>query len=408
MNKIKQKNNIPELRFSEFSGEWEKKKLGNIFDKKSDKNSNNRFNFVLTNSATKGIIGQLDYFDKDIANQGNLTNYYIVDIDDFVYNPRISKSAPVGPLKRNKLKKGVMSPLYTVLRAKNENLDFLEKYFSTKKWHGYMYKIANYGARHDRMNIVQSDFVKMPILIPQKEEQKKIAEFLGLVDVWIDNLEEQKTHWENYKKGMMQKLFPAKDQNVPELRFPEFNKEWTEGEIRNFLNQKIEKNTNNKESLVLSVNNKKGFIAQSEQFEDHVVASKDLTGYKIVRKGDIAYNPSRINVGSIAELKRYNSGIVSPMYVVFSVESELYNYFFMTLLRTHYVRHLIKISCSGSVRDSLSFEMMKGFCLMTPSFPEQKKIADFLSAIDDVITGKDQEITKAREWKKGLMQKMFV
>ena len=109
-----------QIRFKDDNGkdfsDWQEKTLADLADKMSNKNKDDTIKKVLTNSAKHGIVNQRDYFDKDIANENNLTNYSIVDKDDFVYNPRISESAPVGPIKRNHIGQGIMSPLYTVFR----------------------------------------------------------------------------------------------------------------------------------------------------------------------------------------------------------------------------------------------------------------------------------------------------
>ena len=109
-NGMMQKIFSQEIRFKDDNGqefpEWEEKKLKSVFIRKTKKNNDNKINFVLTNSATEGIVSQSNYFDRDIANQNNLTNYYVVEIEDFVYNPRISLHAPVGPMKMNTLRTG--------------------------------------------------------------------------------------------------------------------------------------------------------------------------------------------------------------------------------------------------------------------------------------------------------------
>jgi type I restriction enzyme M protein len=183
------------LRFKDDNGEnypnWEEKKLGEVAERNLVKNKNNIVNFVLTNSATQGIVSQDDYFDRKIANQNNLEGYYIVNVGDFVYNPRISVHAPVGPIKRNKLKVGVMSPLYSVFRFNVENLEFFEFYFDTSNWHFYLESFSNKGARHDRMNISNSDFFSMPIPLPCSKERKKIADFLSSIDVKIKSVKQQ-------------------------------------------------------------------------------------------------------------------------------------------------------------------------------------------------------------------------
>lgn len=128
-------------------------------------------------------------------------------IDSFVYNPRISTYAPVGPIKRNNLKLGVMSPLYTVFKIKDENLIFIEYFFETTLWHRYMHSIANIGARHDRMNITNVDFLKMPIHLPCSKEQTKIANFLSSLDTRIEQVNKQLNLIKEFKKALLQKMF---------------------------------------------------------------------------------------------------------------------------------------------------------------------------------------------------------
>ncbi len=199
------------LRFKDENGndfpDWEEKLLGEIAEKNSTKNRNNNVNFVLTNSATQGIVSQDEYFDREIANQNNLEGYYIVAVDDFVYNPRISVHAPVGPIKRNKLKEGVMSPLYSIFRFKDKNLEYYEFFFETTGWHVYLESISNIGARHDRMNIANSDFFKMPIPFPCSEERKKITDFLVALSLKIESTNKVFTQTQTFKKGLLQQMF---------------------------------------------------------------------------------------------------------------------------------------------------------------------------------------------------------
>jgi type I restriction enzyme M protein len=168
--------------------EWKPMELHELAQKIKTKNRDNSITNVLTNSATLGVISQNDYFDRDIVNKNNLDGYYVVEPDDFVYNPRISANAPVGPIKRNKNITGVMSPLYTVFRFRSEHLDFIEQFFETNCWHDYMRSVSNSGARHDRMNIKNENFFALPLLIPCEDEQKKIALFLCALDKKIASL----------------------------------------------------------------------------------------------------------------------------------------------------------------------------------------------------------------------------
>ena len=173
----------PEIRFEGFTDDWEQRKLSEVADKVSEKNKNNEYSEPLTNSAEQGIISQKDYFDREVVNEDNLNGYYIVKRNDFVYNPRVSVSAPVGPINRNKLgRNGVMSPLYTVFRTHDIDEMYLEYYYKTTKWHRFMKLNGDSGARFDRFTISSTLFMEMPIPYPSIEEQKKIGEYFANLD----------------------------------------------------------------------------------------------------------------------------------------------------------------------------------------------------------------------------------
>ena len=198
----------PEIRFEGFTDDWEQRKLSEIADKVTEKNKDNEFDEPFTNSAEQGIISQKDYFDRDIVNEENLGNYYIVRNDDFVYNPRISVTAPVGPINRNRLgRNGVMSPLYTVFRTKNIESLYLEYYFKTTAWHRFMKLNGDSGARFDRFTISSQTFMEMPIPYPCVEEQRKIGQYLDNLEKLITLHQHKCDELRNAKKFMLQNMF---------------------------------------------------------------------------------------------------------------------------------------------------------------------------------------------------------
>ena len=173
----------PKIRFKGFTEAWEQRKLFEITDKVTEKNAGLQYVETFTNSAEFGIISQRDFFDHDIAKLGSLDAYYIVKNEDFVYNPRISTSAPVGPINRNKLgRTGVMSPLYTVFRPHDIDTTYLEYFFKCGYWHSFMNFNGDSGARSDRFSIRDNVFFQMPIPIPDIDEQRKIGELLTCLD----------------------------------------------------------------------------------------------------------------------------------------------------------------------------------------------------------------------------------
>ena len=400
--------NIPKLRFPEFKGGWEYKTLEEIATKRIKKNIDNKINNVFTNSAVNGIVNQRDYFDKDIANQNNLAGYYVVENNDFIYNPRISNSAPVGPISRNHLESGVMSPLYSVFRFNEGNHDFIESFFSTTIWHSHMEDIANYGARADRMSFSVGDFYKMPIPFPTLTEQIKIAKFLTTVDEKLTQMKKKKNLLEQYKKGIMQKLFSQ------ELRFKDENgqdfAEWEEKILGEITFKVGKKNKDNIQYPIYSINNKEGFIPQADQFDgmDSNKRGYDISLYKLIEKNTFAYNPARINVGSIGYSGKLNKVIISSLYVCFKTIDIVDDYFLLHFFNTRFFNKSVLANVEGGVRLYLFFENFSRIEIFLPSIPEQTKIANFLSAIDDKIRHCGVQIEKMEGWKKGLLQQMFV
>lgn len=202
----------PLIRFKGFEDEWMTIKLCDISKKVIEKNATSVCRDVFTNSAEFGVINQRDFFDHDVANVDNIQGYYIVRPNDYVYNPRISMTAPVGPINRNKLGCcGVMSPLYYVFRVEKQSdgiLHFLDYYFKSNMWHDFMFKNGNSGARSDRFSISDSTFSLMPILYPQKEEEQ-----LNIGQVFINMEKLMRTEsiklskFRSMKQSLLQKMF---------------------------------------------------------------------------------------------------------------------------------------------------------------------------------------------------------
>ena len=197
----------PRCFLGSFDFSWEQRKLSEIADKVTEKNAGLQYVETFTNSAEFGIISQRDFFDHDIAKLGSLDGYYIVKNEDFVYNPRISTSAPVGPINRNKLgRTGVMSPLYTVFRPHDVDTTYLEHFFKCAYWHSFMNFNGDSGARSDRFSIKDDVFFQMPIPLPYIDEQRKIGELLTRLDHLITLHQRKLEEMKKQKKALMQLL----------------------------------------------------------------------------------------------------------------------------------------------------------------------------------------------------------
>jgi len=223
---------VPRIRFKGFEEDWEQRKLGDIADKVVEKNFQLQERDVFTNSAEFGIIDQKDFFDHEIVNKNNIGGYYIVSPNDFVYNPRISVTAPVGPINRNKLcKRGIMSPLYTVFHPRNMNEIFLEFFFKTNKWHKFMEYNGDSGARSDRFSIKTELFYAMTIPFPSHKEQSKVGICFESIDHLITLHQRKLEKLKIIKKSMLENLFPQNGEKTPKIRFSGFTEDWEQRKL---------------------------------------------------------------------------------------------------------------------------------------------------------------------------------
>ena len=403
------KKYIPTLRFPEFQndGEWKRCKLSDVAVRKGKKNTKGIELPVYTNSATSGVISQEDYFDREIVTKENLVNYGIIEPNDFVYNPRVSVTAPVGPISRNKLSRGIMSPLYLIFGFNGGDINFFEHYFKGNSWHNYLRAKANYGARFDRINIGTKEFMDTPIPYPSLAEQKKIADCLSSLDKYIEATKRKLELLKEHKRGLMQRLFPAKGKTTPEIRFPEFQNdgEWNY-EHGDMLYDSIVNKKHKSDLPILAITQDNGAIPRDDINYRVVVEDKSIEGYKVVEVGDFIISLRSFQGG--IEYSRYK-GLCSPAYIVLrkkhsKICDDFYRHYFKSF---QYIQELNR-NLEG-IRDGkmVSYKQFADIKLPYPNYEEQCKIAKVLSSIDDVIQTHIDKILALELHKNGLMQQLF-
>ena len=371
--------------FKNLPSGWKVVRLGEIAKKSILKNRNSLIKLVLSNSAINGLVAQNEYFDKDIANKENIQDYYVVDIGDFVYNPRISQNAPTGPINRNMLSKGIVSPLYTVFSVQDETLaKFLAYFFKTIIWQNEIKSVANYGARHDRINITDNAFFSLKILLPPLDEQEKIAEILSTWDEAINltiNLIENK---KQFKKALMQNLLTAK------IRFPEFQDEW--------LIVKLEE--------------------VSEIYQPQTISQSELTdsGFDVYDANGIIGKYSRYNhefeqvvitcrgntCGAVNFTKPKSWITGNAMVINLDNSTKAIKTFIYYLLSNTNFQYLISGSGQPQITSNIRYHKIK-----LPNLDEQQKIAEVLTACDDEINLLNLKLENLKKQKQGLMQKLL-
>lgn len=168
------------------------------------------------------------------------------------------------------------------------------------------------------------------------------------------------------------------------------------------------RNKRNTDLPVLSVSNRQGFIAQTEQFENRIIASDDTSNYKIVVKDDFAYNPARINVGSIARLVNYENGIVSPMYICFRCTDEILPEYLELFFQSRYFRLEAGKRLEGSVRQCLSLDGLKSIQFKLISISEQRALNYRMKAIQSKLNNEELISQLYQAQRKYLLTSMFI
>ena len=410
------KQNAPEIRFEGFADPWEQRKLGEFSKKVTTKNADSGLSETFTNSAEQGVISQLDYFDHDITNDANISGYYVVQPDNFVYNPRISVTAPCGPINRNRLNRaGVMSPLYTVFSV-DESVDkiYLEHYFKTSRWHDFMFLEGNSGARSDRFSISDATFFAMPIWCPKIPEQRAIAKLFETTDSLITLHQRKYDKLCTVKKSMLDKMFPKPGETEPEIRFEGFTDPWEQRKLGEFSKKVTTKNADSGLSETFTNSAEQGVISQLDYFDHDITNDANISGYYVVQPDNFVYNP-RISVtapcGPINRNRLNRAGVMSPLYTVFSVDEsvdKIYLEHYFKTSRWHDFMFLEGNSGARSDRFSISDATFFAMPIWCPKIPEQRAIAKLFETTDSLITLHQRKLELLRNIKKSLLDRMFV
>lgn len=396
----------PKIRFKGYNEDWEQRKLNEIADRVSEKNKNNEFSEPFTNSAEQGIISQRDYFDREIVNNENLNGYYIVRNDDFIYNPRISVTAPVGPINRNRLgRNGVMSPLYTVFRTHDINNLYLEFYFKTTKWHRFMKLNGDSGARFDRFTISSTQFMEMPIPYPMLDEQIKIGEYFDTLDHLITLHQHKCDEMKKMKKCMLQKMFPQNGKKVPEIRFEGFTNDWEQRK----LNEVAEFNP--KSDLPESFEYVDLESVVGTEMVSHRTETKETApsrAQRLAQTGDVFFQTVRpYQRNNYLFTKPDNNYVFSTGYA--HMRPKIDAEFLMCFLQTDSFVKVVLDNCTGTSYPAINSNDLSNLEIYLPtSEDEQRRIGCFITNLDYLITLHQHKCDELQNLKKYMLQNMFV
>ena len=385
--------NVPHLRFPEFSGEWKKCKFGDIAT---------GFDYGM-NAAAKPFDGENKYiritdideassqylYDDVVSPDGELGDSYLVKENDILL-ARTGASTGKSYLYRNS--DGKLYFAGFLIRA---NIYKHNSYFVFSQLHTHRYKkwISVMSARSGQPGINSQEYASFPLYTTSLQEEDKIASFLKLLDERIATQNKIIEDLKKLKSAIIHRCYSSQTKMIP---------------LSELLKQCSDRNRSGSDLQVLSVSNKYGFIAQSDQFEDREVASDDTSNYKVVKKGMFAYNPARINIGSIALYEMDGNGIVSPMYVCFTTKSELLPSYLKYYFASQTFKHEMYKRLEGSVRLCLTFEELCNIEIHLPSIEQQKNISKYISKIENNLSLVDSIFSKYQQQRRYLLSQMFI
>lgn len=399
-------SNIPKLRFPEFSGEWEEKKLSDFMTRLTRKNSNNESSRALTISSVDGLIDQGEFFKKQIASK-DTSGYYLLKKGDFAYNKSYSVGYDYGSIKRlDRYEDGVVSTLYICMSLTSDtNSDYLTHYFDSMKWNKSVSEISAEGARnHGLLNIpTEAFFQTKHFLAPSSAEQQKIANFLSNVDSIITAETKILNALQKKKKALMQKLFTR------QLRFKSDDgtdfPAWEEKKLGDVC--ETYSGGTPKSGTAEYYGGEIPFIRSGEISSNKTelfLTEKGMenSSAKMVSKGDILYALYGANSG-LCSISKIDGAINQAILCIKTNENKrfLCNYL-------QYQREYFYSTYLQGGQGNLSGKLVESFIIPLPCIAEQQKIADCLSSIDSLIQNQQKVVTTWQQRKKALLQQMFI
>ena len=391
-NKDKKVLNVPHLRFPEFRGEWEKCSIqdyGEVVTGNTPPTSHAEYyengSYLWASPADLGINKNITETKTKLSLSGFKKTRNIPKGSVLV----TCIGSTIGKMGMATETMSSNQQINSIVVNDKSNSDFVY-YAICRAFPRYLSEVSVQAVPI----LSKSNFEKLPNYTTCRDEQAKIGYFLNLLDERIATQNKVIEDLKKLKSAIAERVYNCRTYQLYRI-----------GDV---IEQVSKRNNSMSIDKVLSVSNKLGFINQSEQFEDRIVASEDTSNYKIVYKDDFAYNPARINVGSIARLKHFNKGIVSPMYICFRVKQGIVLDYLEYFFTTNYFFYEMQKRLEGSVRQCLSFEGLCNIPIYIPNLDEQQKIGRKVSVIMEKIDNENRYLDSLKMQKQYLLRQMFI
>lgn len=405
-----EKNKIPEIRFKGFSGEWEECDLGDVcligdIDHRMPQSVINGIPYIMTG----GFVGinDLDFDNSKLISTEDyeqLSKKIKPESGDILF----ARYASVGAVRYVETQiKFLVSYSCAILKHNDTyNGKYLFYYLQSNKAQYQIELEINTGSQR---NIGIDSLKKLIIHLPKENEQVEVAKLLSNLDKLITLHQAKYNKLVSIKKAMLEKMFPKRGADVPEIRFKGFSGTWEERGLAEITFSSGVKNSDNVLYESYSISNVNGFVPQDEQFEHGgTMRDADKSMYYIVSPQSFAYNPARINVGSIGYQNLSKSVIVSSLYDVFKTTDECDDGFLWYWIKTEHFQKLIEQYQEGGVRLYFYYDKFCKGTIKVPCVEEQTKIGSYFQKLDNVILLNQRKLEKLKNIKKACLEKMFV
>lgn len=284
--------------------------------------------------------------------------------------------------------------------------EFIFQLLSRMKQFNYWSKLST-GSTFESIN--SSDIKSTEIYLPSPDEQSAIGSLFRTLDDLLASYKDNLANYQSLKATMLSKMFPKAGQFVPEIRLDGFDGEWEIKKFKCMSTKRGKSNSKGYDYPAYSVSNQSGLIPQSEQFDGSRLENLEKTSYKIVEPNEFAYNPARINVGSIAFNDLDETVIVSSLYVIFSLDKSINNNYALLFIKSPEFNKEVRRNTEGSVREYLFYENFANIRIpIPPSLEEQQAIGVYFSNLDNLVTAHQEKISQLETLKKKLLQDMFI
>lgn len=409
MGEMTKKPTVPAIRFKGFTDTWEQRKLGDIAD--------------IVGGGTPST-GNQSYWDGDIdwyapaeiADQ-IYANSSQKKITGLGYENSSAKMLPPGTVLFTSragigktailTRKGCTNQGFQSIVPHRGELDSYFIFSRTEELKRYGELV---GAGSTFVEVSGKQMAVMELMMPPTmREQQTIGGFFQQLDHLITLHQRKLDKLHKVKRSLLERMFPRNGANVPEIRFSGFTDAWEQRKFSDFTFPAGERNKDDLDLEPYAITNNQGFIAQSEAHDDFgYMKDVDRKMYIVVKPNSFAYNPARINVGSLGYYEGAENVIVSSLYEVFQTAEYVDDKFLKHWFKTKAFQDWIERLQEGSVRLYFYYDKLCECVMSMPSVEEQRKIGAYLDKLDNLITLHQRKLDKLRQIKRSMLEKMFV